>query len=94
MPVEGASEFTAFLDGFRKVLGKGFKRFVLIETNAHEGPVYVAGEHALYFTTAPEPSPKNIANMRLALNGKRFPIPAWKTRSRTETFEHGERNVS
>jgi gluconolactonase len=74
MPVEGASEFTTFLDGFRKVLGKGFKRSVLIETNAHEGPVYVAGEHALYFTTVPEPGPKNIAIMRLALNGKRFPF--------------------
>jgi gluconolactonase len=24
-------------------------------TNAHEGPVYVPGEHALYFTTLPEP---------------------------------------
>ncbi len=46
MPVEGASESTACLDGFRKVLGKGFKRFVLIETNTHEGPVYVAGEPA------------------------------------------------
>lgn len=74
MPVERASEFTAFLDGFRKVLGKDFKRFVLVETNAHEGPVYVAGEHALYFTPAPEPGPKNIAIMRLALNGKRFPF--------------------
>jgi gluconolactonase len=25
------------------------------ETSAHEGPVYVPGEHALYFTTLPEP---------------------------------------
>jgi gluconolactonase len=25
------------------------------QTNAHEGPVYVPGEHALYFTTLPEP---------------------------------------
>jgi gluconolactonase len=26
--------------------------------NAHEGPVYVPGEHALYFTTLPEPAPE------------------------------------
>jgi gluconolactonase len=25
------------------------------DTNAHEGPVYVSGEHALYFTTLPKP---------------------------------------
>ena len=78
MPDEGASEqqseFTTFLDGFRKALGKRFERSVLIQTNAHEGPVYVAGEHALYFTTVPEQGPKNIAIMRLALTDKRFPF--------------------
>lgn len=82
MPNEGASEkqreFTTFLDGFRKVLGKRHQRSVLIETNAHEGPVYVADEHALYFTTVPEQGPKNIAIMRLALTGKRFPFGAGK----------------
>ena len=30
----------------------------LVETDAHEGPVYVAGEHALYFTTVPRPGPR------------------------------------
>jgi gluconolactonase len=28
---------------------------VVVETDAHEGPVYVAGEDALYFTTVPRP---------------------------------------
>jgi len=48
----------------------------LIETNAHEGPVYVAAEHALYFTTVPEPGPKNVAIKRLQLAGDEFPFQA------------------
>jgi len=73
---QGDSDFVVLHDGFRKVLGKRFKRSILIETNAHEGPVYVAAEHALYFTTVPEPGPKNIAIMRLALKGETFPFEA------------------
>jgi gluconolactonase len=68
--------FASFRKGFRKVVGKSLERPVLIETNAHEGPVYVAAEHALYFTTVPEPGPKNIAIMRLVLKGDRFPFEA------------------
>jgi len=42
----------------------------VVETDAHEGPVYVAGEDALYFTTQrPE-----VAIRRLALDGERFPL--------------------
>lgn len=73
---EDASSFVSFRDAFRKVLGKNFQRSMLIETNAHEGPVYVAAEHALYFTTVPEPGPKNTAIMRLGLKGERFPFEA------------------
>ena len=37
-------------------------------TNAHEGPVYVPGEHALYFTTLPEPGERSVVDIkRLAL---------------------------
>ncbi|MEZ5827373.1 MAG: SMP-30/gluconolactonase/LRE family protein [Hyphomicrobiales bacterium] len=68
--------FSVFRDAFRAVLGEDFQRPVLIETNAHEGPVYVASEHALYFTTVPEPGPKNIAIMRLQLAGHTFPFAA------------------
>ena len=71
---EDSSNFATVRDEFRKVLGKKFQRAVLIETNAHEGPVYVAAEHALYFTTVPEPGPRNIAIMRLALKGDKFPF--------------------
>ena len=30
----------------------------LVDVDAHEGPVYVAGEDALYFTTVPRPGPR------------------------------------
>ncbi len=70
--------FTVAREEFRKLLGADFCRPVLIETNAHEGPVYVAAEHALYFTTVPEPGPKNVAIMRLQLAGDAFPFTAEK----------------
>jgi len=46
-------------------------------TDAHEGPVYVAEEDALYFTTVPKPGPAGplVAIRRLALDGLRFPLP-------------------
>jgi len=65
-----------YREDFHAVIGTDFRRPVLIETNAHEGPVYVAAEHALYFTTVPEPGPKNIAIMRLQLAGDAFPFTA------------------
>lgn len=30
----------------------------LVETDAHEGPVYVPSENALLFTTVPRPGPR------------------------------------
>jgi gluconolactonase len=41
----------AFLD----VLGSSPRLERVIATDAHEGPVYVAAEDALYFTTVPKP---------------------------------------
>ncbi len=70
--------FAVYRDAFHEILGTDFRRPELIETNAHEGPVYVASEHALYFTTVPEPGPKNIAIMRLQLSGDEFPFTAGK----------------
>jgi len=77
-PKNDGAPFAVYRGTFRKVLGKAFRRPVLIETNAHEGPVYVPSEHALYFTTVPEPGPKNIAIMRLQLAGDKFPFTAEK----------------
>lgn len=71
-----APTFVAYRDKFHKIVGRDFQRPVLIETNAHEGPVYVEREHALYFTTVPEPGSRNIAIMRLQLGGDRFPFTA------------------
>ena len=71
-----ATTFAVTREEFRTILGTDFQRPVLIEANAHEGPVYVKDEHALYFTTAPEPGPKNIAIMRLQLTGDAFPFAA------------------
>jgi gluconolactonase len=42
----------------------------IVETDAHEGPVYVTGEDALYFTT----QRPDVAIRRLALDGYRFPL--------------------
>ena len=50
----------------------------VVDVDAHEGPVYLPGEDALYFTTLPRPgriSP--VASVkRLALDGARFPLDA------------------
>lgn len=54
-------------------------RLVLVaETDAHEGPVYVAEEDALYFTTLPrfrEGVPEVVIK-RVALHGTAFPVEA------------------
>jgi gluconolactonase len=42
----------------------------VVQTDAHEGPVYVPGEDALYFTT----QRPDVAIKRLALDGSRFPL--------------------
>jgi gluconolactonase len=42
----------------------------VVETDAHEGPVYVPGEDALYFTT----QRPDVAIRRLGLDGGRFPL--------------------
>ncbi len=73
---DDATTFAVYRGEFRAVLGTGFQRRVLIETDAHEGPVYSAAEHALYFTTVPEPGFENIAVKRLQLAGEEFPFEA------------------
>jgi gluconolactonase len=49
----------------------------VVKTDAHEGPVYVADEDALYFTTTPRADgtgSRQVAIKRLALDGDRFPL--------------------
>jgi gluconolactonase len=47
---------------------------LVIETDAHEGPVYVSREDALYFTTVPRPGPggPRVDIRRLTLDGPRL----------------------
>jgi gluconolactonase len=46
-----AAGFTIHDPEFEDVLGPGPRLERVVETDAHEGPVYVATEHAIYFTT-------------------------------------------
>jgi len=60
---------------FEAVLGTAPRLVQVAETDAHEGPVYVPGEDALYFTTVPQPADPpeagepRAAIRRLALDG-------------------------
>lgn len=72
--------FQAYADEFQDVLGGAPRLVKVVETDAHEGVVYVSGEDALYFTTLPAPpsgsdtGPPSVAIKRLALDGDRFPL--------------------
>lgn len=45
--------FVIYSDAFLDVLGSDPSYETIANVNAHEGPVYVRGENALYFTTVP-----------------------------------------
>src|SRR5215510_15913744 len=70
--------FEAYDPEFEAVLGDDARLELVAETNAHEGPVYIPGEDALYFTTVPR-APSDLAGTpqaaikRLALDGLAFP---------------------
>jgi gluconolactonase len=60
-----ASEhFIAYSPEFHEVTGGKPKFYTVMETNAHEGPVYVKDEQALYFTTVPANSNVPVADSR------------------------------
>jgi gluconolactonase len=79
----GTADATAFVahdSGFAEVLGGAARLVRVIETDAHEGPVYVADEDALYFTTlptarrGPDAAPPQVKVKRIALDGESFPV--------------------
>jgi gluconolactonase len=76
-----AARFVAHDRAFRAVVGDSPRLLRVVETGAHEGPVYVAGDDALYFTTVPrldERGVPRVAIRRLELDGLRFPLdPEW-----------------
>ncbi|MCB9233449.1 MAG: SMP-30/gluconolactonase/LRE family protein [Bacteroidia bacterium] len=49
------STYIAYDKRFEAVIGKHYDYQVLVETKAHEGPVYFRENNELYFTTVPEP---------------------------------------
>jgi gluconolactonase len=69
--------FVAHDHRFQDVLGEQPALVPVVETSAHEGPVYAAAEDALYFTSAPERDAwgmPHVAINRLQLDGLRFPL--------------------
>src|SRR6266508_5387043 len=75
-----SSPFVALDPEFRAVTGDAPQLAPVAQSNAHEGPVYVPDEDALYFTTLPEsgsvPAPgfPTVDVKRVALDGDRFPL--------------------
>jgi gluconolactonase len=76
----GGTGFEAYDPEFEAVLGDDARLELVAETDAHEGPVYMPGEDALYFTTlprtgnAPIPGTPRAIIKRLALDGVSFPV--------------------
>jgi gluconolactonase len=66
-------------DRFADVVGDAPSLVEVVAAAAHEGPVYVESEDALYFTSVPrrepaEPDRAIVELLRLALDGERFPL--------------------
>jgi len=62
---------------FEDVLGESPQLVKVVDTDAHEGPVYVAEEDALYFSTVPrgrETGSPEVEIKRLELGGVEFPL--------------------
>jgi gluconolactonase len=78
-PRHARAGFEVYDPEFEAVLGSAPRLVLVVETDAHEGPVYVPGEDALYFTTVPqaaeplEAGEPRAAIRRLALDGCSFP---------------------
>ena len=76
-PSPQGSPFVSRDPDFEAVLGDSPRLARVLETDAHEGPVYAADEDALYFTTLPRPgdvSAPRVDIERLQLDGERFPL--------------------
>jgi len=72
--------FILHRDEFKAVVGDAPLLVKVVEIDAHEGPVYIREEDALYFTTLPQPTniplpgSRRVAIKQLALNGDQFPV--------------------
>jgi gluconolactonase len=71
------SSFVAHDASFADVLGASPRLHHVVDTDAHEGPVYIGSEDALYFTSLPRAAAGTAPRVdirRLALDGMRFPL--------------------
>jgi gluconolactonase len=73
------SPFVSLDAEFGAVLGDAPRLVHVVATDAHEGPVYVPAEDALYYTSVPRRGDSGsadpvVAVRRLALDGRRFPL--------------------
>jgi gluconolactonase len=74
------AHFVRYAESFNAVLGSDPEFAVLAQIDAHEGPVYVDAQQALYFTTLPAPSNiplagyQQVSIKRLDLDVSRFPF--------------------
>jgi gluconolactonase len=62
---------------FLAVLGDAPRVLLVVEADAHEGPVYALDEDTLYFTSLPrlhKPGFPEVSIKRLRLDGDRFPL--------------------
>lgn len=72
--------FEAHDESFAKVVGGAPRLAKVVDVDAHEGPVYVASEDALYVTTVPRTvdlplaRSRHVAVKRISLDGNRFPV--------------------
>jgi gluconolactonase len=57
--------FRAYAPQFEEVVGEEPRLAPVVETDAHEGPVYFADENALYFTTPPKPGVDGAPSVRI-----------------------------
>jgi gluconolactonase len=73
----GIDPFVVHDARFEDVLGDAPSLVKVVDTDAHEGPVYVAEDDALYFSTLPrgrETGSPEVDIKRLALDGAEFPL--------------------
>jgi gluconolactonase len=69
----------AHTTAFHQVIGERPRLEQVVPLDAHEGPVYLAGQDALYLTSVPVPSADDpprplVAIRRVQLDGLRFPV--------------------
>ena len=57
--------FVAHAPGFDEVTGDSPRLSLLAEVDAHEGPVYLPDEDALYFTSVPRPGPDRSPSVQI-----------------------------